>query len=84
MNRQNRPDLVLVPGSTNTGQSMPALLSLNAAAGLLGISAHTLRKYIARGELARIKLARRVLIDPQDLQAFIRRHKERRVMRPGG
>lgn len=67
------------------GSPLPdRLLSLDAAARFLGISPHTLRKYLAKGEMPRVKLLRRVLIDPADLQAFIERHKETRGRFLGG
>jgi excisionase family DNA binding protein len=45
------------------------LLGLDAAAGYLGLDAMTIRRLIARGCLSpvRIKGARRVLIDREDL-----------------
>lgn len=84
MNRPNRVELALVPGSGDTTQAIPALLSLGQAAASLGISPHSLRKYIARGALPRVKLQRRVLVDPEDLRAFIKRHRETRGPFSGG
>ena len=82
-----RRELAVIPG----GLSEPAprapglqeLLSLKAASAILGISPHTLRKYLARGEIPRVKLRRRVLIDPADLRAFIQGRKETRGGFPG-
>jgi len=83
-----RRELAVIPGGLRelprTSHSQEKLLSLKAAAAILGISSHTLRKYIARGEIPRVKLRRRVLIDPEDLRSFVERHKETRGSFPGG
>ena len=65
----------------------PRLLDLNAAAAYLGVSYWTIREYIFRGVISQVKLPhprdpdgrvlRRTLIDRQDLDEFIEKHKEK-------
>ena len=53
------------------------LLSVREAAAVLGISERTIRSLVSRGELPCVRIGRRVLFDPQDLETFI--HKQRRT-----
>ncbi len=46
-------------------------LGLKEAADAVGLSHWTLRQYIKQGKLHAIKLGRRVLIEPKELQRLI-------------
>jgi excisionase family DNA binding protein len=46
-------------------------VGLKEAADAVGLSHWTLRQYIRQGKLAAIKLGRRVLIEPGELQRLI-------------
>jgi excisionase family DNA binding protein len=51
-----------------------AFISLAAAAGILGISVHTLRRRIAAGELPAFRTGRRIIrIRVTDLEKLLRR-----------
>lgn len=52
-------------------ESATYLLSVMEAATRLGLSEETVRRYIRHGELSAIKFGRRVLVHPEDLDAFI-------------
>lgn len=47
------------------------LLSVSEAAEMLGLSKHTLNQWKSQGRIPFIKLGRRTLFDPDDLEAFI-------------
>ena len=49
----------------------PKLLSARDAAKLLGVSERTLWSMTHRGEIAAVRIGRRVLYDPQDLSRWI-------------
>jgi excisionase family DNA binding protein len=51
------------------------LLSQKVAAAYLGVSKWTLRDLLFRGDIPYVKIGRRVLIDVQDLDAYIARSK---------
>lgn len=51
------------------------LLSLAKAASMLGVSKDSVRRLIERGELGTVKIARRALIERQELSAFVDRHR---------
>jgi excisionase family DNA binding protein len=53
------------------------LLSLEEAAGLLGLSVHSLRRLVWDGTLPAIRLTRRVQVDLRDLERLIERAKSR-------
>lgn len=56
--------------STNPG----AFISLQAAANMLGISVHTLRRRIAAGELPAFRTGRRIIrVRTSDLERLLRR-----------
>jgi excisionase family DNA binding protein len=59
-------------GQVNAGAG---LLSVDAAAGYLGVSVRFLREQIALGELSSVRLGRRVLLDIADLNAYIEAHR---------
>ncbi len=51
------------------------LYPLPEAAGYLGVSVRTVRELIWRGELPQVRVARRVLLDVRDLDAYIAAQK---------
>jgi excisionase family DNA binding protein len=51
------------------------LLSQEAAARYLGVSKWTLRDLLFRGDIPYVKIGRRLLIDVQDLDAYITQSK---------
>lgn len=57
----------------------PRLLSIPQAAAYLGVSAWALRHLIWEGQLPEVRVRRRVMVDVEDLQAFIRAAKRRRT-----
>ena len=82
--KDSKPDVKsVVPCGTN----VPRLLDLNAAACYLGVSYWTMRDYIFTGVIPKVTLPhptnpngrvlRRTLIDKEDLDEFIERHKEK-------
>jgi excisionase family DNA binding protein len=46
-------------------------LSIRAAAAIAGVSPYTLRTWLRQRRLAHIRLGRRVVIDPRDLEKFV-------------
>lgn len=54
---------------------MEQLLTIEAAAQLLGISPWTVRSYIKTNKLAPVHIGRRVLIEPNELREFVERAK---------
>lgn len=68
----NPPPLPATPGQRPRVQpTTRPLLDSAAAARLLGVSARTIRTLIKTGELRPVRVRRRVLLDPQDLERFI-------------
>lgn len=57
-------------------KALAKLLSVEEAAEILNVSTWTVRERIGHGELKSVRVGRRVLIDPSDLDDFIQRHKE--------
>jgi excisionase family DNA binding protein len=53
---------------------MEKLYDVQRAREALGVSAPTLFRLVKRGELAAVKLGRRTLFRPADLEALIERH----------
>ncbi len=53
----------------------PRLLGLKSAGGYLSLSYWTVRELVWRGELPSIRVGRRILVDREDLDAFIDRNK---------
>jgi excisionase family DNA binding protein len=52
-----------------------ALMSLPEAAQHLGVSRHTLRGWIRQKRIAYVRLGRRVLFAPADVQKFVTAHR---------
>ncbi len=50
---------------------MKALLNIQEAGDLLGISPWTVRSYIADGKLAVVRIGRRILLEEEELQRLI-------------
>ena len=50
------------------------LLSVREASSRLGISVFTLRMWLRQGRLPHIRLGRRVLLRPDDVDAFVLEH----------
>jgi len=46
-------------------------VGINEAARVIGLSPWTIRKYIANGKIAAIRIGRRVLIEPSELLRLI-------------
>jgi excisionase family DNA binding protein len=47
------------------------LLSVARTAALIGISPHTLRSWLRQRRLPHVRLGRRILFDPRDLEEFV-------------
>jgi excisionase family DNA binding protein len=54
---------------------MDKFLDVQAVANILGLSPVTIRKYIGKGALKVVRLGRRVLIEPDELERFHRAGK---------
>ncbi len=52
------------------------LLTLREAARYLGLSTWTIRELIWRGEILRVRISRKILIDRDDLDRYIEARKE--------
>jgi excisionase family DNA binding protein len=52
------------------------LLTLNEAGTYIGLSHWRVRSLIYSGQLAYVRLGRRILVDAKDLDALIDKHKE--------
>jgi excisionase family DNA binding protein len=59
------------------------LIDVKIAAAMLGVSRFTLETWKARRLIPFIKLGRRCLFDPRDLQAWIEKNKVAAKPRPG-
>jgi excisionase family DNA binding protein len=53
------------------------LLSVERAAIALGVSHSGLRRLVANGDISLVRLGRRVLVDPADIDDLIERRKRR-------
>jgi excisionase family DNA binding protein len=51
------------------------LWSIKHAADELSLSPHTLRRWIFQGRLPCVRLGRRCLLDPADIERFIAEHR---------
>jgi excisionase family DNA binding protein len=50
-----------------------ALLTLNEVANLLRVSPHTVRAWTRSARLLPVRICRRLLFDPADVEAFVRK-----------
>jgi excisionase family DNA binding protein len=55
---------------------MEALLNIEQAAQKLGLSPWTLRLYIAQKKLSVVRLGRRVLLEPSEIEAYVAQNRE--------
>jgi excisionase family DNA binding protein len=60
-----------VTGSEEEQQMEAKLISITEGATRLGISKFTLRSWVRQGIIPHVRLGRRVLLDPRDLDHFI-------------
>ena len=58
------------------GLPMPRLLDYKAAGAYLSLSCWSLRELVLNGEIPHVKFGKKVLIDRQDLDAWIEQRKE--------
>lgn len=56
---------------------MHSLLSVSRAAEALGLSPWTIRKYISDGLIRCVRIGRRVLIEPEEIERLIRQNRWR-------
>ncbi len=61
---------------TTNGLPVPRLLDYKAAGAYLSLSYWSLRELILNGEIPHLKFGKKVLIDRQDLDAWVELHKE--------
>ena len=66
---------------TNTRDGHKRLLTLNEAGAYIGLSHWRVRSLVYSGQLAYVRLGRRILIDLGDLDALIDSKKQRECMR---
>jgi excisionase family DNA binding protein len=50
-----------------------ALMSLEEVANSLRVSKHTIRSWVTKGRLQPVRICRRLLFAPRDIEAFIER-----------
>jgi len=58
-------------------------LGVREAAAAVGLSHWTVRRFIAEGKIRPIRIGRRVLIEPAELERFIERSSQPHVCRSG-
>jgi excisionase family DNA binding protein len=58
------------------------VVSVNEAAHALSISPWTIRAYITAGKLKSVRIGRRVLIEPSELERIVKSGREPRARRP--
>ena len=68
------PALFVPAVAARRSDRSPGLLKPGDVARLLGISVVTVRRRIREGALAYVRIAGRLYVRPQDLEAFIARH----------
>jgi len=61
---------------TTNGLPAPRLLDYKAAGAYLSLSYWSLRELVFNGEIPHLKFGKKVLIDRQDLDAWVELHKE--------
>jgi excisionase family DNA binding protein len=61
---------------------MEGLLDVESAAGLLAISAWTIRKYLSTNKLRSVRIGRRVLIEPSEIRRLIEEGRTAAVDQP--
>ncbi len=73
--RKMEDDGASAPSVIKEESITPRLLGLKSAAGYLSLSYWTVRELIWRGEIPSVRVGRRILVDREDLDAFIERNK---------
>ena len=58
------------------GGGVPQLLPLLAVAKALSISAHTVRSLVRKGRLRPIRICRRLLFHPQEIERFLQESQQ--------
>ena len=56
-------------------EMLPRLLSVKAAASILGVSVWTLRQWLSQRRIAIVKVGRLTKLQLEDIQAFIAGHR---------
>jgi excisionase family DNA binding protein len=59
-------------------ENMKLVLDIKEAANVLSLSPWTIRRYITDGKLKTVRLGRRVLIEPSELQRLVEEGREPR------
>jgi excisionase family DNA binding protein len=57
--------------SSTTQERLPKLLDLQEAASLCHVSTHTVRSWVRKKRLAPVRICRRLLFHPAELERFI-------------
>jgi len=52
-------------------EAIPRLLTLLAVSERLSLSPHTIRNFVRKGQLQPVRICRRLLFDPAELERFI-------------
>lgn len=85
---QERSEVAPTPGpgdrGATDGSAPPLLLPAPGAARRLGISERSLRRRVAAGDLTRVRIGRRVLYDPAELDEYVRRQRGAEAVDAGG
>jgi excisionase family DNA binding protein len=55
---------------------MEALLNINSVARLLSLSPWTIRRLISDGKLTPVRLGRRVLVEPVEVERFVSQSRQ--------
>ena len=61
---------------------MEALMTIEKAAEVLGISAWTVRRYIGTGKMRPVRIGRRVLLEEQELRRIVEEGRNQPVLSP--
>ncbi len=64
---------------TTNGLPAPRLLDYKSAGVYVSLSYWSLRELVLNGEIPHLRFGKKILIDRQDLDAWIERHKEEGV-----
>nr|WP_295738837.1 helix-turn-helix domain-containing protein [uncultured Acidocella sp.] len=67
-----------LPAQASAGADRPLekLIKLSAAAGILGVSAVTIRRRVADGSLTPVRINERLYFEPAELRAYIAQHRK--------
>src|SRR5262249_47396864 len=67
------------PGCPAARPAVPdpsALLTYGQVAAALGVHRDTVKRYVRRGQLAVVRMGRARRVDPADMRAFMREHRQ--------